>query len=85
VLLTYDDCQNFLEQVIRSLVEFPEDLVVVQEEQGGKAVLSVSVKKSDVGRIIGKNGQVIKALRAVLFAAKSDDLLCDIFIKEDAL
>ncbi len=85
MLLTYDDCQNFLEQVIRSLVEFPEDLVIVQEEQAGKPVLSVSVKKSDIGRIIGKNGQVIKALRAILFAAKSDSLLCDIFIKEDAL
>jgi len=56
-------------KIIRSLVVEPE-LVEVNEVSDGKTVLiEVRVAGHDMGRIIGREGRTVKAIRSVLFAA----------------
>jgi predicted RNA-binding protein YlqC (UPF0109 family) len=58
-----------VEKIIRSLVGEP-DAVEVDEIADGKNVrLEVRVAEGDMGRVIGREGRTVKAIRSVLFAA----------------
>jgi predicted RNA-binding protein YlqC (UPF0109 family) len=61
----------FLEYVIRQLVEAPEEVLVRKVEQGRKVIFKVEMRKADVGKVIGRNGHTITAMRNVLNAAAS--------------
>ena len=58
-----------VEKIIRGLVN-EHDAVEVDEISDGKNVrLEVRVAESDMGRIIGREGRTVKAIRSILFAA----------------
>lgn len=57
--------QEWLEYVIKGLVSKPEAVKVVPIDQGGRILYQVSVDPSDVGRVIGKKGATIHAIRAL--------------------
>ena len=61
--------ETFLEFVIRHLVEAPEEVLVTKLEQGRKLIFKVEMRKSDVGKVIGRNGHTITAVRNLLNAA----------------
>lgn len=61
--------KSFVEYVVRSLVDEPGAVHVVQREAGRATVLEVSVAPEDTGKIIGKDGRVAKALRVLLRVA----------------
>jgi predicted RNA-binding protein YlqC (UPF0109 family) len=61
--------ETFLEFVIRQLVEAPEEVLVTKIEQGRKLIFKVEMRKSDVGKVIGRNGHTITAVRNLLNAA----------------
>lgn len=63
--------QAFLEFVVRNLVDFPQDVVIDLREVQGKTVYELRVHRSDVGKLVGKNGQTIDAIRALVAAAGS--------------
>ncbi len=67
--LTCIAMEQFLDFVIRALIEFPEEMVIVRSEEGRKINFRVKLRRSDVGRVIGRNGHVVDALRALLNAA----------------
>lgn len=52
--------------IVSSLVEKPEDVVVNEEEVEGIVNFTVSVAKEDMGKVIGKEGRVIRAIRNVM-------------------
>ena len=56
--------KELLEYLVKNLVTNP-DKVVVREEQkeDSKLVLHLSVDSSDMGRIIGKEGSILRAIR----------------------
>lgn len=58
--------QQFLEYVIKSLVDHPEDVKInrVVDEMG--VLLTLSVNKDDMGKVIGRSGATAKAIRTVL-------------------
>ncbi len=58
--------KEFLEFVIRQLVEFPDDMVLTEIPGGKTTVFKLQLRQSDIGRIIGRNGQTIQAIRALL-------------------
>ena len=61
--------KSAVEKIIRSLVGEP-DAVTVDEITDGKNVrLDVRVAEHDMGRVIGREGRTVKAIRSVLFAA----------------
>lgn len=53
----------------RELVDEPEKVSVTGEENGTRVGLTLSVAQGDMGRIIGRQGRTIKAIRSVLKAA----------------
>lgn len=61
--------KEFIEYVVRALVEHPDE-VQVDEVQGSRTtVYELRVGEGDLGKVIGKAGQTAKALRTLLAAA----------------
>ena len=63
--------KEFLEFVLRQLVEFPDEVIVTEVPNGKTVNFLLAMRQSDVGKVIGRNGQTIHALRAVLMSAAS--------------
>jgi predicted RNA-binding protein YlqC (UPF0109 family) len=61
--------ENFLEFVIQHLVDAPDEVLVTKLEQGKKLIFKVEMRRSDVGKVIGRNGHTITAMRNLLTAA----------------
>jgi uncharacterized protein len=58
--------REFLEFVIRQLIEFPDEMILSETPAGKTIVFRVALRQTDVGRVIGRNGQTIQAIRALL-------------------
>ena len=54
---------DFIEYVVRSLVDRPEDVVVTSKEDRKCTVYEVLVNKKDLGQVVGKKGKTANALR----------------------
>jgi predicted RNA-binding protein YlqC (UPF0109 family) len=57
--------------MVKRLADHPERVEVKESEQAGLVTLELTVAEEDKGRIIGKQGKVIKAIRSVVSAAAS--------------
>lgn len=58
--------QEFLEYVIKAMVEHPGDVVVNRSVDEMGVLLTLDVHRGDMGTIIGKDGQTAKAIRTLL-------------------
>jgi predicted RNA-binding protein YlqC (UPF0109 family) len=65
--------KEFLEFLARSLVDHPDDVRVEATENNGTVVLRLSVHPDDVGKVIGKQGRIARALRTVVKASAVKD------------
>jgi predicted RNA-binding protein YlqC (UPF0109 family) len=65
--------KELIEFIATSLVEDPNQVKVVQERRGSQFVVRLRVAKEDMGRVIGKNGRVANAMRALLRVAAAQD------------
>ena len=61
--------QEFLDFVLRQLIDFPEEMVLTRHEAAKKTTFRLMLRQSDIGKVIGKHGQTIIALRNFLAAA----------------
>lgn len=61
--------QEFLDYVLRQLIDFPDEMVLVKVEAPRKSIFRVRLRQSDIGKVIGKHGQTIEAIRNLLAAA----------------
>lgn len=62
-----------VEYMAKSLVEKPEEVTVTAAEKEGIIELSLKVAEGDMGKVIGKQGRIAKALRSVLKAAAAKE------------
>src|SRR3954470_15238115 len=58
--------QQFLEYVIKALVDHPEDVKITRTVDEMGVLLTLSVHKDDMGKVIGRSGATAKAIRTVL-------------------
>ena len=58
--------QAFVEYVVRSLVDDPDSVDVTATEKGGMTVFEVRVAQDDAGKVIGRRGSTIQAIRSLL-------------------
>lgn len=63
--------KELVEVIAKSLVEHPEEVVVTEKETGKSTVIELKVAQSDMGKVIGKQGRIAKAIRSVVKAASS--------------
>lgn len=63
--------KEFLEFVIRQLVDYPDEVMLSEIPNGRMTIFRVQLRQSDVGRVIGRNGQTIQAIRALLASSAS--------------
>ncbi len=57
--------KQLLEYIIPNIVNHPEDVKVEETNQDGLINLTIQTHPEDVGRVIGKSGKVIKAIRQI--------------------
>ncbi len=58
--------QQFLEYVVKALVENPDDVKINRTVDEMGVLLTLSVHKDDMGKVIGRSGQTAKAIRTIL-------------------
>jgi predicted RNA-binding protein YlqC (UPF0109 family) len=61
--------KELLEFMAKSLVEKADEVTVSEVESDGETVYQIQTAESDIGRVIGKQGRIIKAIRTVAKAA----------------
>ena len=67
--------KELVEVIAKALVSHPEAVVVTEKTVNDEIVLTLSVDPSDMGKVIGKQGRIAKAIRTVLKAqAVRDDV-----------
>src|SRR3954468_12105547 len=79
------DVRLMVEQVIKMLVDEPNEVFVDENRRGGTLEIDVEVAQRDIGKIIGKQGRTIRALRSLAEAAAGkQNLRCSLeLIEED--
>lgn len=65
--------KELVEVIARALVDYPEEVVVTETEDESSIVIKLSVAQSDMGKVIGKQGRIAKAIRSVVKAAASKE------------
>lgn len=63
--------QKMVEGLVKALVENPDEVVIKPIEGDSTIVLEVQVNQQDTGKVIGKKGRTINALRTIVRAATS--------------
>ena len=76
--------QSFLEYVVKGLVAHPDAVTITPVEREGTTVYELRLHPQDVGRVIGRQGVTINAVRSLLLAGSAKKgLRCSLEIVED--
>ena len=65
--------KELVEIIAKALVEHPDEVLVTQKEEGKHITIELHVAASDMGKAIGKQGRIAKAIRSVVKAASSKE------------
>jgi predicted RNA-binding protein YlqC (UPF0109 family) len=76
--------QAFLEYVVKGLVQHPESVTVTPAEREGTTIYELRLHPEDVGKVIGRQGMTINAIRSLLLAGSAKKgLRCSLEIVEE--
>ena len=65
--------KDILETIIKSLVEFPDEVCITEASAERTVIFEVKVAQTDMGKIIGKEGKIAAAIRTVMKALASKE------------
>ena len=75
--------KNFVEYLLVRLVSHPDELSVTEEKTAEGLIIRISVNAEDLGRVIGRGGKVIKAVRKLIqVKAAKDNLKVSVILQE---
>ncbi|WP_017380838.1 KH domain-containing protein [Paenisporosarcina sp. TG-14] len=63
--------KQLIETIVKPLVDYPEEVRVELDENANRIVYKLSVNAEDMGKVIGKQGRVAKAIRTIVYSAAS--------------
>jgi predicted RNA-binding protein YlqC (UPF0109 family) len=63
------DMKTLIELMAKSLVDKPEEVAVTEVDGDRTAILELRVANSDIGKVVGKQGNTARAMRTILSAA----------------
>ncbi|MBO4775548.1 MAG: KH domain-containing protein [Lachnospiraceae bacterium] len=73
--------KELVETIAKALVDHPEEVTVTEKVDGKNVEINLHVASGDMGKVIGKQGRIAKAIRVVVKAASvKDDLQVDVNI-----
>jgi len=76
--------QSFLEYVVKGLVQHPDEVSVTPVERNGMTIYELRMNSADVGRVIGRQGMTINAIRSLLTAGSAHKgIRCTLEIVEE--
>ncbi|EME74317.1 KH domain-containing protein [Bacillus sonorensis] len=61
--------EELIVSLVKPLVDHPDDIQVLKEENDQRIMFRLSVNREDTGKVIGKKGRTARAIRSVVFAA----------------
>ena len=65
--------KELVEGITKALVDNPDEVVVTEKQEEKATVVEVHVAESDMGKVIGKQGRIAKAIRSVVKAAAAKE------------
>lgn len=65
--------KELVEVIAKSLVENPEEVSVIETVDGDSVLIELKVDPSDMGKVIGRQGRIAKAIRSLVKAASSKE------------
>ena len=65
--------RELVEVIAKALVDNPDEVVVTERQEGRTTVVEVRVSEADMGKVIGKQGRIAKAIRSVVKAAAAKE------------
>ena len=65
--------KELVEVIAKALVDNPDEVVVTEREDGRNITIELHVAASDMGKVIGKQGRIAKAIRSVVKAASTKE------------
>jgi predicted RNA-binding protein YlqC (UPF0109 family) len=63
------DVRTLVEQIAKALVDAPDEVLVYQVEEDGETIIELEVAPADMGKVIGKHGRTVRAMRSLVNAA----------------
>jgi len=63
--------KELIEALAQSLVDHPEEVTVTETEKDNEIIFELKVAQDDMGKVIGKQGRIAKAIRSIVKAAAS--------------
>ncbi len=63
--------KEFVEYIVKNLVDNPDQVRINEVSSTHSLIIELSVEKSDIGKIIGKKGKTINAIRTLLMSVAS--------------
>ncbi len=76
--------QEYLEYVVAQLIRHPDSAGVIHDKKGDRHVYRIRLHPEDTGRVIGRNGKTIGAIRSLaLAAAHKNNLKVEIELEDD--
>ena len=65
------DLENFVDYIVRALVDHPEEVRIKSEKAEEGEIIVIDCNKKDIGKIVGKRGKTIMAIRSLVSGAAS--------------
>lgn len=63
------DLENFVDYIVRALVDQPESVKIESGKMDDSTVIRINCAKDDIGKVIGRNGKTIMAIRSLVSGA----------------
>ena len=71
---SFEDVTKLVRELVEQIVENPDDAEVTgTDQENGELYIEIKVDESDIGKVIGRQGRIIKAIRTIARAAASQD------------
>lgn len=65
--------ESLVEYVVKQIVELPQEVKITTTKSDDKTIIEIVVADADRGKVIGKQGQIIKAIRILVNAIAPED------------
>ena len=65
--------KELVEVIAKALVDNPDEVVITESQKGEDTLIELKVASADMGKVIGKQGRIAKAIRSVVKAAASKE------------